>query len=227
VRVLDEQGFGTARDIAQGIRFAAKAGADVINMSFEFATSVNSCSKVKSICSAIKLARKRGVVMVAAAGNSDGEPVAYPAGAPYVIGVGRSTKDACLAGGSRTGPGLDIVAPGGGLPLSPACGADDAVFSRGAPIFQLTFNGPGYKTFGYPHDYEGTSMATAHVTGVAAMAIASRALGKHPSPSLVECQLEATARKAPGQLGEAYDPRLFGAGLLDAAAAVAARAPSC
>jgi serine protease len=227
VRVLDEQGFGNAREIARGIEFAAKDGADVINMSFEFAASVDSCAKIKGVCAAIKLAKKRGAVVVAAAGNSQGEPVAFPAGAPNVIGVGRSTKDACLAADSRTGLGLDLVAPGGGLPFSSLCGSDDSMFSRGEPIFQLTFRGGGFRTFGYPGDYEGTSMATAHVSGVAAMAIASRALGRHPSPALVECQLEATARRDAGELGEAYDARLFGAGLIDAAAAVAGRAPGC
>ena len=92
-------------------RFAAKSRADVINMSFEFATGVDNCNKIKSVCEAIKFARKRGAVVVAAAGNSSGAPVAFPAGAPNVIGVGRSTKDACLADESRTGAGLDIVAP--------------------------------------------------------------------------------------------------------------------
>ena len=58
------------------------------------------------------------------------------------------------------------------------------------PIFQLTFTGAGFKQFGYPGDYQGTSMAAAHVSGVAAMTIASRVLGKNPSPAAVECQLE-------------------------------------
>lgn len=227
VRVLDSQGFGTARNIAAGIRFAAKRDADVINMSFEFGAGVDSCTKIKSVCAAIKFAKKRGAVVTAAAGNSNGAPVAFPAGAPNVIGVGRSTKDACLADESRTGTGLDVLAPGGGLPAIPGCGADDSMFTRGATIFQLTFNGPGYKTFGYPGDYQGTSMATAHVSGVAAMVIASRVLGKRPTPAEVECQLEATARKGPGELGQPYDPMLFGAGLIDAARAVTVRAAGC
>ena len=227
VRVLDAQGFGTARDIAAGIRFAAKSRADVINMSFEFATGVDSCNKIKSVCEAIKFAKKRGAVVVAAAGNSSGAPVAFPAGAPNVIGVGRSTKDACLADESRTGAGLDIVAPGGGLPALGTCGAEDPLFSRGETIFQLTFTGAGFKQFGYPGDYQGTSMAAAHVSGVAAMTVASRVLGKNPSPAAVECQLERTARNGAGELGQPYDPMLFGAGLVDAAAAVATRAPGC
>jgi serine protease len=225
VRVLDSEGFGTARDIARGIRFAATHKAQVINMSFEFSLGVNSCSKIKGICSAIKFAFKRGALVVAAAGNENGEPVAFPAGAPHVIGVGRTTKDACLASDSRTGTGLDLVAPGGGFPLLSTCGSDDPVFSRGLAISQLTFDGPGFTNFGYPGGYEGTSMAAAHVSGVAAMVIASRVVGT--SPAAVECQLEASARHADTQLGQPYDPRLFGAGLVDAAAAVRARAAGC
>jgi serine protease len=225
VRVLDSEGFGTARDIARGIRWAAEHRAQVINMSFEFSLGVNSCGKIKGICAAIKFAFKRGALVVAAAGNENGEPVAYPAGAPHVIGVGRTTKDACLASDSRTGAGLDLVAPGGGFPALNTCGSDDAFFTRGVPIFQLTFDGPGFTHFGYPGGYEGTSMAAAHVSGVAAMVIASHVVGS--SPRAVECQLETTARRGDTQLGQPYDPRLLGAGLLDAAAAVRARAAGC
>jgi serine protease len=225
VRVLDSEGFGTARNIAKGIRFAADHKAQVINMSFEFSLGVNGCGKIKGICSAIKYAFKKGALVIAAAGNENGEPVAYPAGAPHVIGVGRTTKDACLASDSRTGTGLDLVAPGGGFPLLPTCGVDDSFFTRGVPIFQLTFDGPGYTNFGYPGGYEGTSMAAAHASGVAAMVIASGVVGS--SPTAVSCQLEATARHTDAQLGQPYDPRLFGAGLIDAAAAVQARAPGC
>ncbi len=225
VRVLDSEGFGTARDIARGIRFAAKHKAQVINMSFEFSLGVNSCAKIKGICSAVKYAFKKGALVVAAAGNENGEPVAYPAGAPHVIGVGRTTKDACLAADSRTGAGLDLMAPGGGYPLLSSCGTDDSLFTRGVPIFQLTFEGPGFTTFGYPGGYEGTSMAAAHVSGVAAMVIASRVVGR--SPAAVACQLMGSARHTDAQLGQPYDPRLFGAGLVDAAAAVRARAPGC
>jgi serine protease len=226
VQVLDAHGLGTARDIGEGIRFAVRHGAQVINMSFEFASVVNSCAKIKSVCSAIKFAKRRAVI-VSAAGNTNGEPVAFPAGAPNVIGVGRITKDGCLASDSRTGAGLDLVAPGGGIPLSPSCGKDDPLFSHAATITQLTFAGGNFRDYGYPGGYEGTSMASAHVSGVAAMVIASGALGPRPSPLAVECQLKATARRDSAQIGQTYDPRLFGAGLLDARAAVTARAPGC
>src|SRR5829696_4664172 len=225
VRVLDSEGFGTARNIAKGIRWAANHRAEVINMSFEFSLRVNSCGKIKGICAAIKFAFKRRALVVAASGNENGEPVAYPAGAPRVIGVGRTTKDACLASESRTGAGLDLVAPGGGYPALSTCRSDDAFFTRGVPIFQLTFDGPGFTRFGYPGGFEGTSMAAAHISGVAAMVIASHVVGR--APTAVECQLEGTARHSDSQLGQPYDQRLFGAGLVDAAGAVRARAPGC
>jgi hypothetical protein len=55
--------------------------------------------------------------------------------------------------------------------------------------------------------------------------IASRLVGS--SPTAVECQLKSTARHTDAELGQPYDPRLFGAGLIDAAAAVRAKAPGC
>ena len=91
------------------------------------------------------------------------------------------------------------------------------------PIFQLTFNTRGFRSFGFPGIYEGTSMSSAHVTGVAAMVIASGVLGPNPTPSQIECQLEATAR----DLGTPGFDSEFGAGLVNAADAVAGRSPAC
>lgn len=60
-------------------------------------------------------------------------------------------------------------------------------------------------------------MATPHVSATAALVIASGILGPHPTPAQVTARLIATARK----LGGGGDERLYGAGLLDAAAATA------
>ena len=135
-------------------------------MSFEFSAVVNSCAKIKSVCSAIRFATKRKAVVVSAAGNENGEPVALPAGAPSVIGVGRITKDGCLASESRTGAGLDLVAPGGGLPLSPSCGSDDPLFSRGATITQLTFAAATSACSATRAATREPSMAAAHVSAL-------------------------------------------------------------
>ncbi len=226
VRVLGADGFGTARQITRGIRFAVKNGADVINMSFEFSGSVNSCKKIPSVCKALRFATKRhGVLVIAAAGNFGVRQTSFPARAPRVIAVGGTTKDGCIADYSSYGTGLDLVAPGGGSPQVIECG--DTQQDQDDPIFQLTFTGLTFTEFGYPGFYEGTSMASAHVSGVAAMVISSGLLGRNPARATVECQLEQTARDSTEELGQPYDAKLFGAGLVDAAAAVDVRAPGC
>lgn len=229
VRVLNAQGSGNAADIARGIRYAVKRHADVINLSLEFGAGVGDCSQVPDICDALKSATlKNNIVAVAASGNQGASSVKFPAAAPRVISVGATTKDACVADYSNFGGGLDLVAPGGGAPRNiSSCDTDGSGFDISAPIFQLTFNGPGFKRFGYPSDFRGTSMATAHASGVAAMVIASRVVGKRPSRDAVECQLKATARHGDAQLGQPFDSDLFGAGLIDAGAAVNGRASGC
>ncbi len=81
----------------------------------------------------------------------------------------------------------------------------------------MTFTGPSPRVFGFPTGYEGTSMATPHVTAAAALIIAGGILGGKPTPAQLTARLKATARK----LGDPQDRALYGAGLLDAAAATA------
>lgn len=225
VRVLNASGVGDAKGISRGIRYAADQGADVINLSFEFAAKVRSCSDLPTVCSALAYAKKRGALAVAAAGNSEGSSVAYPARAPGVLGVGRSTKDACAGAGSRSGKGLDLVAPGGGPPKKSVKDCrNDGTKDSAAPISQYTLTGFDFIQFGF-EGYEGTSMASPHVAGVAALIISSGILGDNPTPNEIACQIKETARRK--GLGQKYSEYTFGAGLLDAASAVRVRAPGC
>jgi serine protease len=221
VRVLNTQGEGEASTIAEGVRFAVKHGAQVINLSLEFSPNVTA-SDIPELIEALRYARRRGVLVVAAAGNEGHTAIAYPARAPDVVAVGATTEHGCLASYSNDGSGLTLVAPGGGadadLPGDPNCHPE---LPPGRDIYQETFTGSSVRRFGLPSGYEGTSMAAPHVAATAALIIASRVLGRHPTPAQLIARMRATALK----LGGPTDSRLYGAGLVNAAAATAPGGP--
>jgi serine protease len=221
VRVLDNQGEGEASTIAQGVLFAVKHGARVINLSLEFSSNITA-SDIPELIEALRYAHRHGVLVVAAAGNEGHAAIAYPARAPDVVAVGATTEHGCLADYSNDGAGLTLVAPGGGAdaPLAgdPNCHPEQP---PGRDIYQMTFIGSSPRSFGFPSGYEGTSMAAPHVSATAALIIASGILGRHPTPAQLVARLRATTRK----LGGGGDERRYGAGLLDAAAATARGGP--
>jgi serine protease len=219
VRVLDKHGRGQATEIAKGIRFAVAHHAQVINMSFNFGCG----KKVPEVDEALREAYAHGVVTVASAGNIGSETcVSEPATGPRVIAVGGTTEGGCLGNYSLVGKGIDLVAPGGGTPVS-GC---PSVSAR--PIYQVTLKAGSTRLFAIPGNYVGTSMAAAHVSGLAAMVLAA---GTYGGPRLypeteagakdrvkaVTKQLRSTARS----LGLPATEQ--GAGLIDAAAATEPR----
>lgn len=224
VRVLDAHGEGDAAAIARAIRYAARNGADVINLSLEFDSSITA-SQIPDIVSAVRYAHHKGVVVVGAAGNAAEMAVAYPARTTYVISVGGTTEHGCEADYSNSGSGLDVVAPGGGddAPLQddPADLANCHPDVRGRDIYQFTFT-RDVRTFGLPSNYEGTSMACPHVSAIAALIIATGVIGRHPKPQAVEARIKQTAR----DLGPPGYDRRYGAGLVDAFAAINPAIPS-
>ncbi|MEA2301766.1 MAG: serine protease [Solirubrobacteraceae bacterium] len=222
VRVLDSHGDGDASTIAAGVIYAVRHHADVINMSFEFSSDVTAAA-IPELTDAIAYAHNRGVIVIGAAGNEGAPEIAYPARARYVLAVGATTEHGCLSDFSNDGRQLGMVAPGGGadastLPADANCHPQDPA---GANIYQETFLGSSTRVFGFPPGYEGTSMATPHVSAAAALVIASGVLGPKPSPEAVIARLKATARP----LGAPGDGSRYGAGLLDAAAATAPGGP--
>jgi serine protease len=221
VRVLDSAGEGEASTIAEGVYFAVRHGAQVINLSLEFSPGITA-SDIPELIAALRYAHRHRVLVVAAAGNEGHAAIAYPARAPNVISVGATTEHGCLASYSNDGAGLTLVAPGGGadadLPGDPNCHPEQP---PGRDVFAVTFTGSSPRKFGIPNGYEGTSMATPHVAATAALIIASGVLGRHPTPAQLTARLQATARK----LGGGGDERLYGAGLVNAAAATAAGGP--
>jgi serine protease len=221
VRVLDAEGDGQASTIAQGIRYAVKHGANIINMSFEFLPSqVQSGRQIPEVVSAIRYARAHGVMVVAAAGNDELQEVSYPARIGGTVAVGATTRDGCLASYSNSGPSVALVAPGGGpdaiLPHDPACHPSRLL----PPIYQMTLSDPPrWSRFGYPDTYIGTSMSAPMVAAAAAMVMASGVIGPHPTPNQVLRRLEQTATPLPA--GSSGRNSTYGYGLLNAGAATA------
>ncbi len=188
LKVLSGGGGGTVSDIAEAIRFAADNKADVINM------SLGGGGESQIMKEAIEYAHSKGVVIIAAAGNSDEDSSAYPARYPHVIGVSALDSAGKKAPYSNYGAGVDISAPGG---------------SETGKILQETINpANGEAVFS---ELQGTSMAAPHVAGVAAL-IQSAGV---TDPDAVLNVLQQSSRK----IGE--DPfNHYGAGQLDAANAV-------
>jgi serine protease len=217
VRVLNRKEKGTAANIARGIRYAVDHGAQVINLSLEFQPPIKQCSQIAGVCNAVQFANTHGVVVVAAAGNQSRPSVAFPAHAGVVIAVGASTYRSCLGVYSDYGLGLDLLAPGGGADTgaatgNPGCSTSGKPYAIRQYSLQPQAASQGnYRKFGIV-GLHGTSMASAHVSGAAALLLAE-------SPSLTPAEvgdrLESCAI-LPG------DPKYYGAGLLDAARATSA-----
>jgi subtilisin family serine protease len=172
VRVLDETGKGDTSVVADGIRWAVAHGADVINLSLAETSDgggVNLPSNFFSssdIDSAIRDAAHAGRFVSIAAGNdfeNGGVPTtAYDSHVAQALVVGASTSTDGRAAYSNYGAGLDVLAPGGGSSSSPsACGTNAPVIS--------TWWYEGTSQYGKGC---GTSMAVAHVSGVAALLMA-------------------------------------------------------
>ena len=219
VRTLDASGDGDAVTIARGIRYAVTHHADVINLSLEFAPFVDA-RDIPDVLGAISYARRQGVVVTTVAGNEANPSVLpFPARSGGVIAVAATTANGCQAKYSNAGPQVDVAAPGGGPDAVPADDDWDRAHCQpgvaGRSIYQETLSRNPTR-FALPSGYYGTSMAAPHVAGLAALIIASRRLGPHPSPAAVQQLIEQTARDV-GPPG--YDVR-YGHGLIDAAAAL-------
>ena len=130
---------GTTFNIIRGLDWAVERGARVINMSFAGPPDPR-------LRDAIARAAKKGVVLVAAAGNAGPQsPPLYPAADPNVIAVTATDADDKLFPGANRGNHIAVAAPGVDI-LAPSTGG----------TYQFT---------------TGTSVAAAQVSGVAALLI--------------------------------------------------------
>ncbi len=213
VKVLDAGGSGTAFTVASGIHFAAENGADVINMSLGWPWWRGRMYDPGPVVhNAVSDAYNNGVTIVAAAGNDRKNQVAYPAAYEECIAVGATQYDEALAPYTNRGTALDLTAPGGNLNLD----QNNDGYRDG--VLQQTFD-PNTKDpsdFGYWF-FHGTSMATPHVAGVAALVIAAGVSG----PDNVRNVLQSTAEDH----GAAGWDSEYGWGIVDAFAALASIGP--
>ena len=192
VRVLDADGGGDSTTVAKGIDWAVDQGAQVINLSLGPDVPLTGSDPVFD--ATIDRALDRGVIVVAAAGNSGLPACDQPSGQGRLLCVGAVDKRRDRSYFSNFGNGLGLVAPGGsGLPFQ-----DEDVLS--------TYNDGGYQ------EIAGTSQATPHVAGVAALLVSKGVRGQAAVDRIL-----ATADDA-GPAGP--DPQ-FGAGIVDARRAVA------
>jgi len=203
VKVLDSRGSGTYDDIVSGIYYAVDNGANIISM------SLGGSSGSTALEDALAYAYSKGVTVIAAAGNDGTNVISYPAAYDaYVIAVGATQYDKTLAPYSNYGTSLDVVAPGGNTDV------DQNGDGYGDGILQQTFTLRGINVnWGY-YFYQGTSMATPHVSGVAALVYS---LGV-TSPDDIRNILQSTAI----DLGDPGWDEYYGYGLINAYAAVQA-----
>jgi hypothetical protein len=194
-----QAGTGTRSDLAvteenamqynfqEPIRYAAdpaRGGTKVININF--ATSIEDPNEEVAIYEAME----SGVLVVAAAGNSGKQQPLYPAAYDCVLGVGAVNGNAVRAGFSTYGLGVDVVAPGVGV-LSTTLS---------------NVNG-GYA---YVH---GTSFASPHVSGLAALIFSAR-------PDLTAWDVREIIMRSAKDLGTPGFDEEYGYGLIDAGAAL-------
>jgi len=204
VKVLDANGYGNYADIVDGIYYAVDHGANIISM------SLGGSSGSSALEDAVAYAYNHGVTVIAAAGNDDTNQISYPAAYDnYVIAVGATQYDKTRAPYSNYGSSLDLVAPGGNTDVDQnGDGYGDGILQQ---TFQVTWTGS--IQWGY-YFYQGTSMATPHVSGVAALLYS---LGV-TSPDEIRNILQSTAI----DLGDPGWDQYYGWGLINAYAAVQA-----
>ncbi len=200
VKVLNDAGYGTYSDIAEGITLAVKGPDGLVGTADDarvLSMSLGGSTDSQVLRDAAKWAYDMGSTLVAAAGNSgDGNPstdnVAYPARYEWVIAVAAVDQHYGIPSWSSDGPEVDVAAPGVN------------VYS--------TYKNNKYATL------SGTSMATPHVSAVVALIQALRLANNERllTPKEIYDVITTTAK----DIGPSGLDVYSGYGLIDAYAAV-------
>jgi serine protease len=192
--------------VLEGIRYAADNGAKVLNM------SLGGEQPVPAYIDALRYAVQRGTFVTISAGNSaeEGNPTSYPAAYATqidgVVSVGATNRSGQRATYSNHGTYVELSAPGGGCKA-----ADDRIFQVYPNEDDWTIGPPRFNRY-VGKGICGTSMASPHVAGVAAL-LYSQGITK---PEAIEAALKRFAR----DLGPAGRDNEYGYGQIDARAAL-------
>jgi subtilisin family serine protease len=195
-------GYGADSWVMAGMQWAAESGADIVSMSLGDDSVVSDGSDPMSQL-VDALSAQYGTLFVIASGNAGPETIGPPGAAASALTVGAVDKQDALAYFSSTGPVTgagaikpDIVAPGVDITAARSQEAADG----GEGMYQTM---------------SGTSMATPHVSGAAAI-LAQR------HPEWTGAQLKEALMSSAKGLADYYTPYEVGAGRVDVAAAVRA-----
>lgn len=203
VKVLNDAGRGTTYDIIAGIRYAADHGASILNL------SLGSSASSELEAEAVRYAQNKGCLVIAAAGN-DAVNVAsaWPASYEGVISVGSVDSLGEKSYFSNYGESLDVAAPGSDIisTIPKTIALQQA--AQGETVY-------GNDEDGYYISWSGTSMATPHAVGVAAL---YKAVNPGMSGWDIGDMLVRTCRDV-GDVGKDVET---GAGIVDAAAMLGA-----
>jgi lambda repressor-like predicted transcriptional regulator len=182
IKIMDVNGDAYTSDIISGLEWAIDNDIDIVSLSFgaDYGSS--------SLQTALNTAYNNGLVIVAAAGNDGSffgtdDTIDYPARYTSAIAVGATDSNNIRASWSSTGSTLELMAPG-------------------VSIYSTTMsNSYGTKS--------GTSQATPHVAGVAALMLSK-------DPSLTNVEIRGILQDTADDLGEAGKDNKYGYGLVDA-----------
>ncbi|MFJ2398608.1 S8 family serine peptidase [Streptomyces sp. NPDC087843] len=193
------EGYGQDSWVMAGMQWAAESGADVVNMSLGDSYPTDGSDPMSQTVDA--LSAQYGTLFVIAAGNAGPESISAPGAAASALTVAATDKQDQLASFSSTGP----LASSGAMKPDIAAPGVDITAARSQ---EMTDGGEGlYRTL------SGTSMATPHVVGAAAILAQQH-------PDWTGAQLKEHLMSTAKGLDEGYSPYEVGTGRVDVAAAV-------
>lgn len=203
VKVLNDAGKGSTYDIIEGIRYAADHGASILNM------SLGSTASSQMEAEAIAYAQNKGCLVIAAAGNDAvNVSTTWPASYDGVISVGSVDAQEERSYFSNYGETLDVAAPGSDIISSIPKSIALQQSAQGYTVY-------GNEDTGYYISWSGTSMATPHAVGAAA-------LYKAVNPGVTGADIGELMIQTCRDVGDIGKDVETGSGIIDAAAMLGA-----